>query len=664
MKMKKKYAALIAILVFATVTLPMAETQPASSITLRNAMQRQVALGIQTVPKAPRKAGALTSKFLQGTNPFLSQVIDPTKVDFFGWRVAVEAKAHSAQKIRNTLQNNHLTQTLQPLLANELESEALSGLNDTLTTGEPINGFGINANPKAQVLGTLAPPRNVPTNFPTFTEDDGAIPLANQSGVATNFGAMRTSGIIGDGPHGSAASGTGDFDFYSVELSAGQSVIADTDIIGILDSVLVIYNAAGTVVATNDDDGESLASKLTYTPTEAGTFYIMVTGLGTGTSLPEDPLDPASGLGVGSEGEYDLLITTSLPDVDVYALDLRAGDVIGATLNGAGNQLQIFDTSGTEVIGSSQDLSSLYPDSSPLPGGGNAVLAYTVSVDGRYFIAINGNQGTYNATLEVYRAGLENKPRRSVQTILLDFDGARVQTSKFDSGSGVRDLTGLTSFLDSWGLEPKDENALIDAIVQVVNENLRQDLIERGLNQYFNVEIVDNRHAGIEFGEDYVSRVIIGGTIEETGIATIGVASSIDPGNFGYEDDAIVLLDLLSAPPPEANSLNTYLAASVEGRIKLIAIGIGNIVSHEAGHFLGNYHTDQFNQTPNIMDQGGNLPNKIGAGADQLLGTIDDVDVDFGLDKFVLNEGSTGIHDTLNNSAFGLTGSKSGILLD
>ncbi|MGI9284324.1 MAG: hypothetical protein ACR2P1_02960 [Pseudomonadales bacterium] len=55
------------------------------------------------------------------------------------------------------------------------------------------------------------------------------------------------------------------------------------------------------------------------------------------------------------------------------------------------------------------------------------------------------------------------------------------------------------------------------------------------------------------------------------------------------------------------------------------------------------------------MDKGSNLSNTLGAGADQLLGTDDDVDVDFGLDILVTNEGLTGIEDTLNNAAFGLT---------
>jgi hypothetical protein len=649
MNFTKKSVAFTATLAVSTMILPILGAQAESIEMLSDAVQKQVALGIQAVPKARN-----TRSLMRGSNPFLSQVIDPTKVDFYGWRKHVESQARAAQRARNAAQTQ--VHDLQPMLVDELEPDNISGLNDTLSGGERINGFGTSANPRARVLGTLAPPREVLTNSLTVTEDDGAIPLANQSGVGSDFGAMQTSGSIGDGPHGSAGSGSGDFDFYSVDLPAGQRVTVNTDVTGGFDSVLFVYDATGEVIAANDDDGEgeTLASKLTFTSPKAGTFYVMVAGFGEGTVMPGDPFDSASGLGVGSEGDYELLITTA-DDVDVYAIDLKAGDVIGATINGAGNRLTVFENGGFEVFGSSQDLSALYPVSSPLPGDGNAALAYTASVDARHYIAISGNEGNYDATLEVYRAGLENEPSGSVQTILLDFDGARVQTNVFGGSGGQRELTGLAGFLGGWGLGPNDEAALIDAIVEVVNENLRQDLNEHGFNEKFGIEIVDSRDAQVEFGDDQVSRIVIGGTRQESGIGTIGIASSIDPGNFGHEDDALVLLDLLSAPLPDPNSINTYLAENVENRIKFIAVALGNIIAHEAGHFIGNYHTDRSNEQANIMDEGGNLPNVIGAGVDQLLGTSDDVDVDFRLDDFTLSEGITGDEDTLNNSAFGLT---------
>jgi hypothetical protein len=55
------------------------------------------------------------------------------------------------------------------------------------------------------------------------------------------------------------------------------------------------------------------------------------------------------------------------------------------------------------------------------------------------------------------------------------------------------------------------------------------------------------------------------------------------------------------------------------------------------------------------MDQGGNLAGTVGVGGDLTLGTIDDVDVDFGDDAYVPNEGFTGVEDTLNAVAFGLS---------
>ncbi len=658
LKFKQRHSTLTAAVAFATAAMPITATYAQSASDMQDAAERQLAVGIQAAPKANTTA-ARSPKSMSGPNPFLARVIDPTKVDFYGWRSAVAAQARSALNARNAAQGGARNNLPQPVLVDELEPDNLAGLNDTLATGELISGVATDVNPRARVLGTLAPPRNVFTDFSSFDEDDGSISSANETGVANSFGAIQTSASIGDGPHGFAASGSGDYDFYSIDLAAGQTVTADTDVFADFDSVLVVYDAAGDIVAANDDDGVSFASRLSFTPADTGTYYVMVTGFGP-SILPEDPFDSGSGLGAGSEGAYDLLITTAKPDIDVYAIDLKAGDVIGASITGAGNQLQVFATDEREAIGSTQDVSALYPVDSPLPGGGNAVLAYPAAKDGRHFVAISGStEGNYDATFEVYRAGLANERAGSRQRILLDFDGARVQTAVF-GGPGTRELTGLAGFLGGWGLGPDDEEPLIDAIVKQVKEDLRRDLRRRGLNPDLAVKIIDSRTAGPrnQFGRKQVSRIVVGGTIAESGIPTLGVASAIDPGNFGHEDDALVLLDLLSAPIPDPNSINTYLAAGTADRIRLIAQGLANIISHEAGHYLGNYHTDQFNDSANIMDQGGNLPNILGAGVDELLGTSDDVDVDFGIDLLVPNEGLTGMEDTLNNTAFGLSRSR------
>jgi hypothetical protein len=61
-----------------------------------------------------------------------------------------------------------------------------------------------------------------------------------------------------------------------------------------------------------------------------------------------------------------------------------------------------------------------------------------------------------------------------------------------------------------------------------------------------------------------------------------------------------VLLDVLSAPAGEDASVNTYLAAN-SNRIGFVAQALGNVASHEAGHFFGDWHVDQFNEQANLF---------------------------------------------------------------
>ena len=239
-----------------------------------------------------------------------------------------------------------------------------------------------------------------------------------------------------------------------------------------------------------------------------------------------------------------------------------------------------------------------------------------------------------------------------MQTLFLDFDGARVNTGIF-FGPGVRTLSPLRSFLGPWGLRNADLNPLIDRIIATVRENVEQDMLDSGLNANFRVRILNSRDHADPFGKPNVSRVIVGGTIAESGIPTIGIAQTIDPGNFGTEETALVLLDILSNPPtePDGPELSNYITPASD-RLGFIGRAVGNVVAHEAGHFFGDWHVDQFNDVANLMDQGGNFPVMFGVGPDGIGGTADDVDVDFGEDAFNPNEGFLGTEDTLSRIAF------------
>ena len=65
-----------------------------------------------------------------------------------------------------------------------------------------------------------------------------------------------------------------------------------------------------------------------------------------------------------------------------------------------------------------------------------------------------------------------------MQTVFLDFDGARVNTGIW-GGPGVRDLSPFSAFIAKWGLTRSQEGLLIDKITAEVTENIRTDLRQR-----------------------------------------------------------------------------------------------------------------------------------------------------------------------------------------
>jgi hypothetical protein len=538
------------------------------------------------------------------------------------------------------------------------ETEAgAAGTNNTAKTAELIPALGTGAadNPAAQLTGELAAPAAAPVAIPGAAEDNGSIPLAGDLDLSTAT-TTKLTGVLGDGPHGigsndEIADGTGDFDFYRVDGKAGDFVTLDLDTPsgGSLDSVLVLWTADGQSVLSNDDFGGSTDSLLTYQLPADGPYYVSVAGFGD--SVPYDPFDSSTGFGGGSTGDYSLTASTGA-DVDTYAVNLDAGDVVGLSVTGAAGRLEVHDPADGLVLRSAQDTSAIYPASSPLPGGGSAVLAYVADSGGRYTFRVLGGQGDYQVTAEIYRAG--GGTTHVIQKVYLDFDNLCVNTGIFGSFMGDQTMSPMSSFLPRWGLLPSDKGAVISAVVATVKENLSSD--PRLTNSMAVIKVLNSRDNKDPMGQPGVSRVIVGGTIDQLGFWTVGLAESVDPGNFAPGESAVVLLDQMSAPAEDNNdaSLNGYLTSKSD-RIAFIGHALGNVVSHEAGHLLGSFHTDQSDATANLMDAGGNAPMMYGVGPDGIGGTGDDVDVDFGDDAYSPGEGLTGTQDTMAVTAFGLT---------
>ena len=486
-----------------------------------------------------------------GVNPYLALVPNPSAVDYAGWRRYLQDRGAAKDAQRERLQSGRV---VQPILVDEDEPVDGHGYNDSVRSGQQIAGFGSRSsqNHRARILGTLSPELVDPAPVSRNTEDDGAIPRARDTLVGSSRNAVATSGQIGDGPHGAT---TGDFDFYKVRGIAGKQITADIDTpSGPLDSVVRIYDSRGNEVAINDDD-EDVDSLATYRVPRNGAYFVSVTGFATEQG---DPFDPSSGDGADSLGPYRITVSQAEMDLDFYGVRLRKGDVLGASVEGGGTQLTMNESSGVNVHGSTQDATYIYPADTPLPGGGNAVTEHVADRAGWHYVAVEAGEGDYDVTVEVYRPGLERaKPQ---QTVFLDFDGARVNTNIW-GGPGVRTLSPLKAFLGRWKLANSQYNALVNVIVKEVTENLKSDLKARGGNDQFTLRVLNSRDHADPWGKPNVSRVIVGGTVSQSGVDTIGISQSIDPGNFATEESALLLLDILSDPAGEPGdpSLNTYI---------------------------------------------------------------------------------------------------------
>ena len=601
-------------------------------------VRQMLEAGLQVAPKHSR----LPTTKVDGTtvnapDPTVGLVPDPATIDWSYWN-------RVAQK-----QSRRGTPDKASFAYDEKEPAGTFGANDTQANAEQIHAFGMSGRKHSavRVLGQLSP-AVIDTDDITTTEDQGSIPLATETGIPADTDGVEVSSQIGDGPYGSDGTGSGDFDFFHLTASLGDTLNATTAG-SALDTLLVVYDADGNIVAANDDSDGTFQSKLAYPVTTAGDYYVMVSGYTFFGGIPDDPFDSSSGTGAGDEDDYDLRITLGDPDSDFYAVRLHPGDVLGGAISGAAKNVVVHKFNGQERIGSTQDLSYIYPSESPLPGGGNAVFSYVAERGGWYAVSTGDGDGAYQLSLEVYRPGSEKPGSKAVQTVFLDFNGARVNTGIF-GGTGVSQLSPLSSFMADWHLRSSAQDRLIDTIVATVRENLKKDLKASGLNDHFRVRILNSRDDADPFGRPNVSRVIVGGTIAQSGVATIGIAQSIDPGNFGHRETALVLLDTLSSPDrTDDASLNHYIRKASD-RLSFIGTAVGNVTSHEIGHFVGSFHVDQFNHKLNLMDQGGNFPLLYGVGPDGIGGTADDPDVDFGVDTYNPNEGLTGMENTFNNS--------------
>ena len=434
------------------------------------------------------------------------------------------------------------------------------------------------------MLGRLSPGAAAPAeDVPPAPEPNDSPDTAYDLGINSARGGAHTTGTIGDYVPDPTDPTVTDLDLYKVNLEAGQQLdVGMRRTSGDLIPFTVLLDADGNLIQFGNDNLVD-ASTLDYRARSAGTYYVVTGGYIS--------IDLDKGTTTVTKGGYDLTAITRAGDRDLYAVKLRAGDVLGVNVTDAANYVSVFDSKGVEVKGSRQDASAAYPENSPLPGGGNAVTDHVAARSGTYYVEVTWGDGSYQAQLEVYRYG--GAAKKQTQTIFLDTDGQRLNTGIF-GGRGVTTLSPLRSFLGKWGISRSKEADLVKRLKATVQENVRTDLRRSGLSKYVSVKVITSRDVREDpYGKAGVSRIIVGGTIDESEVFTIGIAQSIDPGNYDREESGLVLLDVLSGAAADwgPDSLNSYLT-SKSNRLAFVGHALGNVVSHEVGHLIGNWHTD------------------------------------------------------------------------
>ena len=573
-------------------------------------------------------------------NPSLALFPPGVHPDYQAW--AAQAKRLSKARERSA---RHLSARakgpLDGLTYAEQAGAGERGFNDDSGTAEVISGFGTGEGEQAAgtILGTMSPAKpGRYTKVAPSKENDGSLRKARDLGVARKFSAARTKGFRGDAPGGERAR-KNDLDFYRLRLSAGQVLKAEMAATsGNLKPVLVLIDSDQNFIAFSQEFGST--ATLRNLISKGGTYYLISFGWSTNKG--------------STTGGYSLKVASVDDDPDSFAVDLEAGDVLATSLN-VGGRATVSGPDGTELHGSEQDASYIYPSASPLPGARGRALSEVIAREsGRDYVTFNGGQRAYVVRIEGSRYGGAGAAEPA--KIYLDFDGARVNTGIW-GGWGVVELSPLSKFMPLWGLDRSEEADLIAAITANVTENVEADLAANGLSDSVDVEITTSLDGPDISGEPGVTTVIVGGSIEESGVGTIGIAQSIDPGNFERHEKALVLLDVLSGDPEEWGeaTLNAYLTSDSD-RLAFVAQGVGNVTSHEIGHMLGNWHTENTNDVSSLMDAGGEGFGRLfGVGEDGVGGTADDADVDFVRDAYFTWEGYLGEEDTQTRSTFAMS---------
>lgn len=370
---------------------------------------------------------------------------------------------------------------------------------------------------------------------------------------------------------------------------------------------------------------------------------------------------------------------STLNDVDFYALDLSKGDILDTRLTGVPGlvpTLALFDSSGRELVFAQGRFlgGTAYSTNSPLYRDGATTLPYVIDTPGRYFLRVGDGVSAYTLNVRFHRSPYEAEPVGTQQTLYVDFDGAVVRAETLNltglgAPPGPLRVPPLSRYMPQLGLTAADTASVARNIMNRLDVKMRSAIAAQSTNGFFpntgnpgdfNVRLVSSFDSPDLWGQENVSRILVGGTQEEIfgdDIGLLGIAQSVDFANFGHEESALVMVDIILA-----DTFALPIAGNTT-RVDLFAELMSMVIAHEAGHTLGGVHQDPFNELFTIMDQFYDPIISSGAGLDQIFGNADDRPLRFLDDEFAPTAGvpfGGGIHNCPEVLAYGMSTGKVG----
>lgn len=238
-------------------------------------------------------------------------------------------------------------------------------------------------------------------------------------------------------PIGQAVDGrievAGDEDWLAVALTAGQGYVFDLTSSGLADPYLALFNGAGTLVASDDDGGGGLNSRILFQPTASGTYYLAAKDYANGTDAYRlssgvtniddysDTTATSGRLNVGStlSGRIE-----AVGDRDAVAVTLQAGQSYEIRMTSSGlpdPYLSLHDANGNSLLADDDS-----------GGGRNAMLTYKAPTSGTYYVLArdyaNGT-GTYQLAASTVT------PAGSAYSIDVRYEGDAQYRSYFDAAA-------------------------------------------------------------------------------------------------------------------------------------------------------------------------------------------------------------------------------------